>query len=919
MNSSGGWSRVRRAFRLPFSRRRIEEAVDAELLFHLQGRIDELVAAGMPREHAVAEARRRFGDYQEYRRQAREIDERTLRNRHRLELLSSFRREVRRSARSLLRTPAFSVVAVITLALGIGATTAIYTVLDAIVLRPLPYPDAHELVAVMHPVAVPGTGESRWGMSAAGYFYFRRENSSLADLGGYVTGNMTVSGDAEAERVRIAAVTHSVFSVLKAKAVVGRLILPDDDRPRGASVAVLGYDFWQRRYGGDPRVVGRVIETSEVPVQVIGVAERGLGLPKPSSFDRGADLAATRVDLWLPLQLDPNARDGSSHVYSGIGRLRPGVTAADAERDLQVLTRRFPELSVRAYSRGFIENYNFRVAATPLRDAVLGPRIARTLWVLLGAVGLVLVIACANVANLFLVRMEARRREAAIRTALGAQRSQLAMHYLSESLVIAVVAGTAAVLLAHVGVRALVTLAPPDLPRLSEVGVGWTSVALAAVLSITAGIVFGLFPVLRAGIDVVTLREGSRGPSVAPRQLAVRNGLVIAQVALALMLLAGAGLMLRSVARLRNVHPGLDPSGVLVFSVALPRAAYETGTHAVTFHRELQARLASLPGVRHVGAGSVLPLQDVGACSLVFREGRPYAPNEHTPCVAVPRATPEFFEALGVQVRGRAPDWADVQGKTGAVVVTKALADRLWPGEDPIGKGLNSGRSGPGPAGFYRVAGIIPELRATGLDQPLTEAVFYPPLALPNTWLTGEPMRGATYAIRSASSNPAALMPSVRRVVAELDPTVAIANPRTMTEVVERSMARVSFITTLLSIAAAMALLLSTVGIYGVISYVVAQRRPEIGIRMALGARVSQVSRLVVMESVRLAAIGVVLGLAGAVVVTRVLGSLLFEVSPIDPLVLALVALVLLAVAVLASFAPARRAASVDPVEAIRL
>jgi predicted permease len=907
---------MRRAFRLPFSRSRIDRMVDAELRFHLEGRIEELIARGMTPEEAEAEARRRFGDYQLYRRQARSIDAQTVRERSRLELIDALRQELRHSARALLRAPAYSLIAIVTLSLGIGATTAIYTLLETALLRPLPYTDAGELVAVVHPARVPGTGDATWRLSAAGYFHFRAENRTLADLGVYSVGTSTITGEQSAERVWAALVTHSLLTTLRARPALGRLILPSDDRRGAPPVVVLGYDFWQRRFGGDPRIVGRMIQMSDGSAEVIGVAERGLDLPASIGGSDHGDVTRSRIDLWAPLGLDPARRPENAHYLFGIGRLRPGVSAAEAERDLQVLTARFPELFPTAYSKAFMDDYSFRTRVQPLRDEVLGESLARTIWILFAAVGLVLVIACANVANLFMVRLEARRRESAVRTALGASRAQMVMHYLSESLALCLAAGALAMLLADVGLTALLSLAPRDMPRLSEVELRWTSFAFAALLSLVIGLVLGVVPLARKGIDLATLRDGARGLGASRSQRIVRNLLVVGQVALALLLMASAGLLVRSVSHLRGVRPGLESAGVLVFEAALPRQSYDTQEKAAAFHREFQARLAALPGVQQVGATTFLPLEDFGHCAVVFREGRPYAPDEEPPCVSVPRVTPGFLRALGIQVRGRIPEWSDVDANTGAVVVTRALADRLWPGEDPIGKGINSGGIGNQP-GFFRVVGVIPELRGHGLDKPPSEAVFYAAVPVRNAWLW-EPMIAVTYAVRSSGGAPTAQLPAIRRILAELDPRIALANAQTLEEAVARSMARTSFIMTLMSVAASMALLLSAVGLYGVISYVVAQRRSEIGVRMALGARVPQIARLVVGQTIRLALAGTVLGLAAALAGTRLIRSLLFEVSPTDPVVLSLVALLLLAIAAAASFGPARRAASVDPVEALR-
>jgi predicted permease len=416
---------------------------------------------------------------------------------------------------------------------------------------------------------------------------------------------------------------------------------------------------------------------------------------------------------------------------------------------------------------------------------------------------------------------------------------------------------------------------------------------------------------------VTTLRVGGRGLSPSPRQAAVRGALVVAQVALALVLLASAGLMARSLAGLRDVKPGLDARGVLTFDVAVPGSKYQGAQAVAAFHRDFQARLAALPGVTAVGAANGLPLRDMEVCAVVYREARPYAREEEAPCVLVPKVIPGFFASLGITVEGRAHEWTDLDAGAGVAVVTRALADRLWPGEDPIGKGINSNGPGTDAARNYRVVGVVPELRATQLERGPSEVVFYPAVNIPRSWIVGS-LNDATYTVRTTLADPAQLTPSVRRILTELDPTVPITGVATMEQVVEHSMARTSFVMLLLGVAAVIALVLSAVGIYGVISYLVGQRRSEIGVRIALGARVSQVAGMVVRQSLVLAVAGVALGLVGAMAATRVLGSLLYDVSPTDPLTLALVALSLLTIAALASFAPARRAARVDPVVALK-
>ncbi|HEU4632318.1 MAG TPA: ABC transporter permease [Gemmatimonadaceae bacterium] len=835
-----------------------------------------------------------------------------------MESVHSLRRELRQALRSLRRAPSFTVIALVTLSLGIGATTAIYGVLESVVLRPLPYREADRLVAIRHPATVPGTGESLWGMSAGGYFQFRALNHTLADLGGFTTGTAILGGDGGTpEQLRVAQVTAPIFTTLRARPYLGRLIGAAEDAPDAAPTVVLSYELWQRRFGGDRAILGRSIELGGGRYQVIGVAEPGLTLPMPGPFASTADLAGFGVDLWLPLQLDPAGPFWNSHQYTGIGRLKPGVTAEQAQTELATITARFAELVPNAYSERFLRQFDFRVAVTPLAEAVLGPTVARSLWILFGAVGLVLLVACANVANLFLVRLEARRREGAIRTALGATRARLARHHLTESLVLTLGAGVAGLALARWGLPALLAVAPRSLPRITGVSLHWTAVLFDLGLAVVAGVVFGLVPLLRRDEALGTLRDGGRGLVGSRRQHAVRGALVVGQMALAVVLLAAAGLLMRSFAQLRRVDPGLDATGVLTFTVTLPRGEYATVEQAVAFHQAFSERLAALPGVTAVGASDRLPLQDYGAgCTSVGREGRPFGPDEQPPCVATPTFTPGYFTAMGITVQGRMPDWRDVGARTQAAVVTRALADRLWPGEDPIGQGILPGDRGRG--GYYRVVGVIPELRAAGLDEPPTEAVFVPATMLGPPPHESGALNTLVYSVRATGDDPLALLPAIRTLLTSMDAQVPIVNPRTMAAVVSRSVARTTFVMLLLGIAAGLALVLSAVGMYGVISYIVAQQRAEIGIRMALGARVAQVSGRVVARSLRLGALGAAIGLVGALLGTRLLQSLLFGVSPTDPLVLSTVPLALLAVAAVASFAPARRAARVDPAETMR-
>ena len=907
---------MKRVFRLPWTRRRIEADLRSEFDFHLKERIEQFVGSGMPRADAEAEAIRRFGDFEAYRKLAQQIDEETMRQRTFQETIDTVVREVALAARVLRRTPAFTGIALATLALGIGAATSIYTVLDAVVLRPLSYRDADRLVSVLHPASVPGSGERRWGLSLGGYTHFRSGVKSFSELGLYAAGGMTLLGDQNAELVNVARATPSLFSVLQARPQHGRFFGRGDDYPDSTRIAVISHEFWQRRFGGDPGVIGQRLRGNGFSYEIVGVTEPGVSLPMPGPFASTQNLSRLNVDVWLPLRVNPNGPFYNTHPFVGLARLAPGATIADAEREVAAIMKRFPDLMPLAYTPRFMANYNFRGEVAPLKNSVLGTSLPKLLWAVFGSVILVLLIAVANVANLFIVRMDARRRESTIRTALGADRGQMAAHYLAESLLLCLMAAVVGLALSMLAIEGLLLIAPANVPRLTSIGLGWPSVAFAFGLALIIGIAFGTIPLARR-LDLATLREGGRGLSVSRSQRNLRQGLIVAQMAFALVLLASAGLMIRSFMHLRAVRPGLDPSNTLVFTVALPYNEYDSDSKAGVFHRELQRRIAALPGVERVGGVSSVPLAGGygTGCSVVYRENRPYINGEQTPCVQTPVASEGFFETMRINVRGRSLRWTDYEARAQSAVVTQALANRLWPGEDPIGKGIGS--NGPDSQLWYRVVGVVPELRAEALDAKPTEAVFYPGTSLRIDQQQGN-FNELEYVVRVNGVEPLSLVPAVRRLLAEMNPRIPFIDARTMDSIVSHSMQRTSFVMILLGIAAGVALLLSAVGIYGVISYIVTQRRFEIGVRIALGARVGEVARMVLMQSVRLAIAGIALGLGGAWAVTSLLQSLLFGVGAMDPLVLGIVSPALLAVATAASFAPARRAARIDPIEALR-
>jgi putative ABC transport system permease protein len=812
--------------------------------------------------------------------------------------VDGLRQDLRHALRAMRRSPGFAAVAVLTLALGLGATTAIFAVVHSVVIAPLSYPGANRLVWIDQPVPS-YDAQHPWRVSAAGYWDYVRNAHALQTLGAYAAMDLNVSGPEGTRQVPAVKATASLLAVLGARPAVGRLFGTAEDSPGGESAVVLSYGYWQRAFGGDPSVVGQTLRVEGRSLPVIGVLARAFRLPDASA------------DLWLPAQLDPAATPVNEHYLSAIGRLAPDATPSTAAAELNRLVAGFPQKYPQAYSQGFMRQFGFRAEAVPLRDHVVGDA-ARTLWVLLAAVSVVLLIACANVANLFLVRTEGRRRELALRTALGAARRRLARHYVTESLLLTLLAGALALRIAQSGVVLLQALKPAGLPRLQDITLGATGVVFCLGLATLAGVVFGLFPALRRAGDYQALREGGRGLTATRGEQRVRGGLIVAQVALAVVLLAAGGLLLRSFQRLRAVQPGFDANGVLTLQASLPVADYGTYDRTAAFWRAATERLAALPGVVAVGAGNALPPDEAGSCAVMQFEGETQATSGEGKCIPKAAVTPGYFEALGIQVRGRRPEWRDVDAGTGAVVVTRTLADRLWPGEDPIGKGIHGEA-----ANYYRVVGVADELHMQGLEQAPTPMVFFPVKPAGSLSLWG-PYRNFTIVLRARTTAPQALAGAARRTLSDIDPDVAIGEVRTMTQIVARSMARTSFTLLLLGLAGGLALVLAAVGIYGVISYLIARRTGEIGVRMALGASADRVRRQVLAQSLRVAGLGVGIGILAALLLNGLLRSLLYDVSPTDPLTLATSALAILAVAAIATLLPAARAARVQPAEALR-
>jgi len=810
---------------------------------------------------------------------------------------------LRATARSLRRSPGFFLIAVLTLAVGIGANAAIFTVLDAVLLKPLPYPEPERIMGVSH--TAPGmNAPPRFELSDGTYFVFRRDGKTLEELGIYGFGSVTLTGGQEPERIAVTRATASVFSILRAPAARGRTVQQADEKPGAEPVVVLSDELWRRRFGGNPAAIGSALQVDGAARRIVGVMPAGFHFP------------TREVEIWMPLTIDPaNLQIGRFNFY-GLGRLRPDATPRRASRELSSLVWRAVDLPGSPLTGQMIESAKLAAVVRPLRDDVVG-EVEPTLWVLAGSVGIILLIACLNVANLFLVRAEGRQREVAVRSALGASAGTIVRLFLSESLVLSLTGGAVGLALAAAGVRVLVALRPEGIPRLEEIGMDGTVLAFTVALALLSGLLVGLFAAVRySRPDLVpALKEGGRG-TVGRERLHARNLLVVLQIAFALILLVGAGLMVKSFWRLRQVSPGIDPRGVLSLRLDLPDAKYPSMEARSRFVVQLLEKVRALPGVQSAGTISPLPLGGSASKNGHQIEDHPLPPGSLPPILASRPVSPGYFETMRIPVlEGRVFDRLDPSQEGTEAVISASLARRFWPGKSPLGRRLSPGVAGPDNTPlWYTIVGVVGDVRDESLERPPSEAVYYP---LQKRGDGGSVPESFYLLVRSAAE-PRALATPVRDAIWSLDPNLPLAEVRTMEEVVDRSMVQTTFTMLLLVIAAAVALLLGTVGIYGVVSYVVSQRTREIGVRMALGADRRDVSRLILRQGFVLAAAGIGLGLILAYLVTRLLEALLFEVSPTDPPIFASVPAFLAAIALLACWVPARRAASVQPLEAIR-
>ncbi len=812
---------------------------------------------------------------------------------------------LRRVVRRLLRTPLFTVMAVATLAIGIGANAAMFSVVRGVLLKPLPFPEPERLVGVWH--AAPGMNAPLVNQSPSFDLIYREHNRVFTDTGIWDDWQVTVTGTGEPERITALMVTDGVLPLLGVQPALGRVFTSADAAHGAAQTTMLTHGYWQRRFGGAADIVGRTMSVDGKPVEIIGV------LPPSFRFLR------SNASILMPLQFDRAQLWVGNFSYYGVARLRPGVTLeeanADVARMIPMVPQNFPLPP--GFTMEMFRDVRFGPNLRPLSADVIGD-VGRVLWVLLGTVGIVLLIACANVANLFLVQAEGRQQELAVRTALGASRGRIARELLGESLVLALVGGAIGLLLARAAIALLVYLAPAGLPRLEAIGLDWTVLLFTLGASALAALLFGLVPVIRFGAPSVTaLKEGGRSASDGRERHRARNLLATAEIALALVLLVVSGLMVRTFVALRSVDPGFrDPEAVQTFRIAVPEAVVPDASAVARLYEQLAAAASRVPGVESVGLSSSLTMDGNNSNDPIFAEGITPEGGPMPPLRRFKWIAPGYLETMGNRlVAGRVITWEDVHGRRPVAMISEGFARELFGSPAAaIGRRIRETPQNP----WREIVGVAGDDRDNGLNAPAPATVYWP-MAMERFWnLDVFVRRSMSFAVRTSRAGSPTLLAELQRAVWSLNPALPVANPMTLADIRAGSMAQTSFALTMLGIAAVVALLLGLVGIYGVIACIAAQRTREIGVRMALGAQARDVARLFLAHGVKIVAAGVAIGLVVAAGVTRVMSALLFGVQAVDPLTYAVMAAVLGLVALAATWLPARRAARLDPMVALR-
>ncbi len=822
--------------------------------------------------------------------------------------MDSFAQQLRVILRRLRRAPLFTAITLITLAAGVGANTVVFSVLEGVLLKPLPYPHAEELVGVWH--TAPGLNIDELIASPSNYFIYRDQNTTFQDIGLYTADSVSITGVAEPEQVRALDVTDGTLGILGIPPMLGRWFTREDDSPGTPETALLTYGYWRRKFGGSLSVIGQTITVDGKPRTVIGI------LPPRFHFLDMEDPAVI-----LPFKFDRNKTKLGNFSYEAVARLKPGATiqsaSADVARMLPIVNRSFP--APPGFSVQLFEQAHIAPKIMPFKQVVVRD-VGKTLWVLMGSIGLVLLIACANVANLLLVRVEGRRQELAVRAALGAGRARIAGELMFESVIFGLLGSALGLGIAYIVLRVLVAMAPAGLPRINEIGINVPVLLFTFGISLFASILFGSIPILKyAGTHLGTgLREGGRSLSQSREHHRARNTLVVVQVALALVLLISSGLMIRTFRALTHVRPGFNaPAGVETLRINIPEAQVAEPERVARMDEEIARKIAAIPGVNSEALTTTVPMDDRGSFDPIFPEGRNYAEGELPPIRKFKYVSPGFFETLGTPlIAGRDFSWDDIYKKTFVGIVSENLAREYWKNpSNALGKRVRVGTSGD----WREIIGVVADVYDDGVNKEPPTSVYWP-------FLTGHLYPGdettlrrdLAFVVRSPRAGSESFLKEVRQTVWSVNPNLPLADVHTLEYFYSRSMARTSFTLVMLGVAGGMALLLGIVGIYGVIAVSVSQRTREIGIRMALGAQQQALTGMFVRHGLWLTGVGVVCGLAVSFALMRLMSSLLFRVSPADPFSYAAVSIVLVATSFLASYLASRRATTVDPVEALR-
>ena len=802
--------------------------------------------------------------------------------------------DVRYGLRTLLKSPGSTAIAILALTLGIGANTAIFSVVSAVLLRPLPYQDPEHLVAIWNNKLSKGIRQQR--ISALDFQDFIRQQQVFDQIGALRAKPAVLTGGEMPERVETVAVSPSLLEMLGLRPSLGRTFAAQEDEPGKNHVAIISNGLWRRRFGADSNILGKPLTLDGSSYTIIGVTTPDFRLPDTPS------------ELWIPYSPAPKELIPDNRAYrflKVIAHLRPGVTLAAANSEMQIIAHRLEQ----EYAD---TNSGFSVDVVPLREQLIGD-LRPTLWTLIGSVAFVLLIACANVANLLLARAGAREKEIAVRTALGANPGRLVRQLLTESVLLSLLSGVAGLFLAYWGVSILAGLAPSNLPRISEVSIDWRVLVFTLVVSVATGVIFGIAPALASVTTDLnsTLKTSGRGTTGHRSRTRVRDTLVISEIACCVVLLTGAGLLIRSFLRLQQVNPGFRADHVLTMQISLPEARY-SGLKVGLFYQQLIERVQRLPGAQTAGVSRYLPLGGSDA-SLNFQiESQPVVASADQPRARYRAVSPGYFSVMGIPlIKGRYFDQSDGERTPDVVIINEAMARRYWPREDPIGKRIQ-----PGEGKWCVIVGVAGNVRYKGLDAEIEPEMYYHYLQVPADLMSF--IEGTMALVVRTSLDPGAMTASIRNEVRALDPDQPVFNVKNMQELVEGSVAQQRFRATLLGAFASLALALAAIGLYGVIAYSVTQRTNELGVRTALGAQTSDILKLVVGQGARLTAIGIGIGVVLALVLTRTLNKLLFSVGAMDPITFGATCIVILGVALAASYIPALRAAKVDPVTALR-